>query len=81
MLEVGHVYVEHQLRFSGSETIRAIQNYENLASHHGVIVENYLGNNGVFKASAFVGHLRNKTKISNIAESIIIIKMQWMSEV
>ena len=53
-----YVHIEHQLGFSGSEIIRAKQNYEKLALDHGVIVENYLANNGVFKAKAFVGHLR-----------------------
>ena len=54
----GYVHVEHQLGFSGSETIRAKQNYEKLALDHGVIIENYLADNGIFKAKAFVGHLR-----------------------
>ena len=54
----GYTYVEHQLGFSGSETIRAKQNFEKLALDCGVITENYLAGNGVFKANAFVCHLR-----------------------
>ena len=54
----GYVHVEHQLGFSGSETIRAKQNYEKLALDHGVIIEKYLADNGIFKAKAFVGHPR-----------------------
>ena len=54
----GYVHVEHQLGFSGSETIRAKQNYGKLALDHGVIIENYLADNGIFEGKAFVGHLR-----------------------
>ena len=55
----GKVHVEHQLGFSGSETIRAKQSYEQMALHHGVLVQNYLADNGIFKANKFVEHLRN----------------------
>jgi hypothetical protein len=54
----GYIHVEHQLGFSSSETIRAKQNYEQLALGNGVIVTDYLADNGIFKANAFVQHLR-----------------------
>ena len=54
----GYIHVEHQLGFSSSETIRAKQNFEKMALDHGVIIESYLADNGVFKANAFVGHIR-----------------------
>ena len=54
----GYIYIGHQLGFSGSETIRAKQYFEKLALYHGEIFENYLVDNGVFKANAFVDHLR-----------------------
>ena len=48
------------LFFSGSKTIiRAKQNYEQLALNHRVVIENYMADNGVFKASAFVCHIRD----------------------
>ena len=46
----GYIHVEHQHGFSGFETIRAEKIYEKLALDHGVIVDNYLADNGVFKA-------------------------------
>ena len=53
----GYVHIEHQLGFSESEIIRAKLNYKKLSLDYGVIVENYLADNGVFKAKTFVGHL------------------------
>ena len=54
----GYIHVEYQIGFSGSELIRTKQNFERLALDRGLIFENYLADNGVFKANAFVGHLR-----------------------
>lgn len=53
----GYLHVEHQLRFSASESIRDKQNYEQFALGHEVIVTNYLADNGAFKANNFVAHL------------------------
>ena len=53
----GYIHVKPQLGFSGSETIRAMQNYERMALNHGLIVESYLCDNGIFKGKAFVCHL------------------------
>lgn len=53
-----YMHVEHQLGFSASETIRAKQNYyEQFALGNGVIVTDYLADNGTFKANKFVAHL------------------------
>ena len=54
-----YVYVEHQLGFSSTETIRAKQSFDKLALEYGVIVENYLEDNDLFKASTLVQHLRD----------------------
>jgi hypothetical protein len=54
----GYMHVEHQLGFSGIESIRAKQAYEQMALHSGVIVESYLTDSGAFKANAFVQHIR-----------------------
>ena len=53
-----YVHVEHQLGLSIAETIRSKQIFERRALEHGVVVENYLVDNGVFKASVFFQHLR-----------------------
>jgi hypothetical protein len=58
----GYLHVEHQLGFSSSETIRAKQNYEQLALNHGVLVQDYMADNGVFKAKAFVQHIREQNQ-------------------
>ena len=51
------IHVEYQLGFSGSESIRAKQNFENVALDHGVLVDSYKAKNGVFKFNAFVSHI------------------------
>ena len=53
----GYIHVEPQLGFSSSETIRAKQDFEQFALNHGVLVDSYLADNGVFKANAFVQHI------------------------
>ena len=54
----GYIHVEPQLGFSSSETIRAKQNFEKLSLDHGVLIDSYMADNGVFKANAFVQHIR-----------------------
>ena len=51
------LHVEHQLGFSAVETVRAKKAYEQLALHHGVVVESYLTDSGAFKANMFVEHI------------------------
>jgi len=53
----GFLHVEHQVGFSAVETIWATQNFEKLCLDHGVIVNNYLANSGVFKSNDFVQHI------------------------
>jgi hypothetical protein len=55
----GYIHVEHQLGFSSSETIQAKQNFEQFALGHGVLVEEYLTDNGIFSKTKFVEHIRN----------------------
>ena len=54
----GYLQVEHQLGFSSTETIRAKQAYEKHCLDHGIMVDTYLADNGVFKANAFINHIR-----------------------
>ena len=49
-LATGYLHVEHQLGFSSSETIRAKQNFEKLAFDNNIVINDYLADNGVFKA-------------------------------
>jgi hypothetical protein len=58
----GFLHVEHQLGFSAVETVRAKQAYEQMALHHGVVVEAYLTDSGAFKANAFVSHIREHSQ-------------------
>ena len=51
------VHVEHQLGFSAPETIRAKQNFEKMTLDHGVLINEYRADNGVFKANEFVAHV------------------------
>ena len=57
-----YMHIEHQLGFSSSETIWAKQNFEKLALDSGILIDSYLADNGVFKANAFVGHIRDKNQ-------------------
>ena len=52
------LHVEHQLGFSGSETIKENHNFEKLALDYGVLVNSYKADNGVFKDNQFVSHIR-----------------------
>ena len=54
-----YIQVVHQLGFSSSETIRAKQTYEQHYLDHGIMVDTYLADNGVFKANAFINHIRD----------------------
>ena len=53
----GYIHMEEQMGFSGSETIRAKQSFERFALDHGIIINSYLCDNGIFKSKAFVRHL------------------------
>lgn len=53
----GMIHIEHQLGFSSTESIRAKQSFEAMCLQHGVVVEDYLADNGVFKSKDFVKHL------------------------
>ena len=54
-----YVYVEHQIGYSSTKIIRAKENFEQLALEHGIIVEKYLSENGLFKVSTLVQHMRD----------------------
>ena len=54
----GYIHVEHQLGFSGVEAIRAKQNFEQMALVHGVLIQEYHADNGIFKAKDYVTELR-----------------------
>ncbi len=57
-----YIHVEHQLGFSSSETIRAKQSYESHCLDHVIIRDSYLADNGVFKAIAFIKHIRDSAQ-------------------
>jgi malate/lactate dehydrogenase len=59
----GYMHVEHQVRFSAVETIRAKHAFESMSMAHGVIIESYLTDSGTFnKAAAFVQHIRDHSQ-------------------
>ena len=59
----GFLNVELQVGFSSTETIRAKQNFEQLAGSHGVTIQSYLADNGTFKAHSFERHIRARRAI------------------
>ena len=68
-----YLHIEHQLGFSSSVTLRAKQSYERLVLDHGVIVDLYKADNGLFKANVFVTHIwEQNLKISPCTKNIAI---------
>ena len=58
----GYLHVKHQLGFSAVKTVGAKQAFEQLAMHHGAVVEAYLTDSGAFKANVFVQHIRSHSQ-------------------
>ena len=58
----GYLHVGHQLGFSGCKTIREVQEYVKLAFDHGVVVDQYKADNGVFKAQKFDAYVRERNQ-------------------
>jgi hypothetical protein len=58
----GYIHIGHQLGFSSSETIRVKQQYEQMCLDHGIFVDQYRADNGIFKANSFVQHIREKNQ-------------------
>jgi len=59
----GYIHIGHQLGFSASETIRVKQDFERLCLDHGIMVDRYHADNGVFRANAFVQHIREHNQL------------------
>ena len=55
-------YVEPQLEFSTSESIRAIITFEKLYLDNGTLIQKFLTDNRSFKAKYFVNHIRNSNQ-------------------
>ena len=58
----GLIHVEHQLGFSSPKTIWAKQNFEKMALDHGVLINLYRDDNGIFWANEFVSHVRESNQ-------------------
>ena len=52
-----YIHVENQLGFSASETIRYKQNFYRLVMCHGVSIDSYLSENGLFHAKYFLWYI------------------------
>ena len=60
----GYLHVENQLGFSAYETIRSKQNFELIEMDHGVVVDSYLSDNGIFHTKSFIRYIyENVNKI------------------
>lgn len=55
---IGYLQVEQQLDFSSTETIRTKQAYEKHCLYHGIMVDSYLTDSGVFKDNASIDNIR-----------------------
>ena len=70
---ISYIQVEHQLEFSSPETIRTKQLYEKHCLDHGIMVDTYLADNGVFKSNAFIYHIRDRAQDLDYVELTQII--------
>ena len=62
----GCVFVDHMssyIGFSSSETIKAKQSFEQHCIDHGIMIDTYHADNGVFKANAFINHIRDHASL------------------
>ena len=53
----GYIHVEHQVTLNASDSIMAKEGFERMALDHGVVVDSYHTDNGIFKSKAYVKHL------------------------
>jgi len=53
----GYIHVEHQVTLNASDSINAKENFERLGLEHGVAVQSYHTDNGIFQSQAYVKHL------------------------
>ena len=72
--------MEHQLEFSGSETIRTKHNFENVALDHGVLIDSYKAGNRVFKSNAFVSRIQEHNQKLSYCEVNTHNKMGCLRE-
>jgi hypothetical protein len=61
-----YVHVEHQFGFSAVETIRATQSYEIMCLDNGIFVQDYLTDNGAYKANKCVKHIHETHQIMRL---------------
>ena len=54
----GYIQVEHQLGLSSIEKNRVKQLHEKYCLNHGIMVDAYIADNGVFKNNAFINDIR-----------------------
>ena len=58
----GYLQVEHQLGSLSTETIRVKQSYTKHCLVSGIMADTYLTDNGMFKANAFINHIREQVQ-------------------
>jgi hypothetical protein len=58
----GYIKCEHQVDFSAVETLRANQTLNGIADQ-GIFVQDYLTDNGAFKANTFVAHINESQQL------------------
>ena len=64
----GFVHVEFQSTLSAEDTIRAVTNFEAIARDHGIIVSEYVSDNGsAFTSKAFRAHLFQNCQVSRLS--------------
>ena len=57
-----YIHAERQLWFSSPETIRAKQAYASHFLDHGIMLDSYLADNGVYKATTFIQYIRDSAQ-------------------
>jgi hypothetical protein len=86
-----YVHVEHQFGFSAVETIRAKQSYERICLDNGILVQDYLTDNGAFKANSDVKHIHETHQLmrfcgtnahhqNEVSEKAIRTSATWLDQ-
>ena len=64
----GYIFVEHQVHLNTHETLKGKERFEQTCRDFGVIVTEYLSDNGsIFTSSDYTTHLRDFAQIQNFA--------------
>ena len=75
------ISIEHQISLSAADTICSKRNFERLWMNHGVLVQRYRANNGVFSSAAFEKEIRNGSQTIDHVQRCWSATSEWSGRV